>query len=104
MKWLSYKKQGLAILDSSQEGIYKSPLNTIFNGYDNTVKAQAIQAIQLAIDAIEQTTSSITGVFRERLNGIEARDAVTNVQIGQKNSFVVTKQYYHQMDLVVNEL
>ena len=104
MKWLSYKKQGLAILDSSQEGIDKSPLNTIFNGYDNTVKAQAIQAIQLAIDAIEQTTSSITGVFRERLNGIEARDAVTNVQIGQKNSFVVTKQYYHQMDLVVNEL
>ena len=104
MKWLSYKKQGLAILDSSQEGIDKSPLNTIFNGYDNTVKAQAIQAIQLAIDAIEQTTSSITGVFRERLNGIEARDAVTNVQIGQKNSFVITKQYYHQMDLVVNEL
>jgi hypothetical protein len=36
----------------------------------------------MAIDAVEQTVSSITGVFRERLNGIEAKDAVTNVKIG----------------------
>jgi hypothetical protein len=43
----------------------------MFNGFDDTVKVQAIQAIQLAIDSIEQTTSSITGVFRERLNGIQ---------------------------------
>ena len=82
----------------------QAPLNTIFNGYDNTLKTQAVQAIQLAIDAVEQTTSSITGVFRERLNGIEQRDAVTNVKIGQNNSFIITKQYYHQMDLIVNEM
>ena len=107
IKWQSLKKQGIGVLDSSQEGRLQSgqaPLNTIFNGFDNTVKAQAIQAIQLAIDSIEQTTSSITGVFRERLNGIEQRDAVTNIKIGQNNSFIITKQYYHQMDLVVNEV
>lgn len=107
MKYQALKKQGLGVIDSSQEGRIASgqaPLNTIFNGFDNTVKAQAIQAIQIAIDSIEQTVSSITGVFRERLNGIEQRDAVTNVKIGQNNSFIITKQYYHQMDLVVNEL
>ena len=107
IKWQALKKQGLGILDSSQEGRLASgqaPLNTIFNGFDNTVKTQAVQAIQVAIDAIEQTTSSITGVFRERLNGIEQRDAVTNVKIGQNNSFIITKQYYHQMDLIVNEM
>lgn len=106
-KWIALKKQGIGLLNSSEEGRISSgaaPLNTIFNGYDDTVKAQAIQAIQLAIDSIEQTTSSITGVFRERLNGIEAKDAVTNVKIGQNNSFIITKQYYHQMDLVVNEM
>lgn len=58
----------------------------------------------MAIESIEQTASSITGVFRERLNGIEQRDAVTNVKIGQRNSFIITKQYYHQMDLIVNEM
>lgn len=107
MKWQALKKQGLGVLDSSQEGRMQNgqaPLNTIFNGFDNTVKTQAVQAIQVAIDAIEQTCSSITGVFRERLNGIEQRDAVTNVKIGQNNSFIITKQYYHQMDLIVNEI
>lgn len=107
LKWQALKKQGLGVLDSSQEGRIasgQSALNTIFNGFDNTVKEQAINAIQVAIDSIEQTASSITGVFRERLNRIEERDAVTNVKIGQNNSFIITKQYYHQMDLIVNEM
>lgn len=106
-KWQAYKKGGLGILDSSMEGrnmVGQAPINTIFNGYDDTVKAQAIQAIQLAIDAVEQTCSSITGVFRERLNGIEARDAVTNIKVGQNNSFTITKPIYYQMDLITNEL
>jgi hypothetical protein len=107
MKWKAYKKQGMALIDTSQDGQLntgQAPLNTMFNGYDDTVKVQAIQAIQLAIDSIEQTASSITGVFRERLNGIQQRDAVTNVQTGINNSFIVTKQWHFQMDLVTREI
>ena len=106
-KWKAYKKAGAALIDTSQEGRLGSgqaPVNTIFNGYDDTIKAQAIQAIQMAIDSVEATVSSITGVFRERLNGIEQRDAVTNVKIGANNSFTITKQYYQQMDLVTREI
>lgn len=106
-KWIALKKQGYGLLNSSEEGRLangSAPLNTIFNGYDNTVKYQAIQAIQLALDSIEQTTSSITGVFRERLNGITNNDAVSNIKQGVNNSFIITKQYYHQMDLVLNEI
>lgn len=105
--WLAYKKQGVALLDTAQEGRLatgQAPINTIFNGYDDTVKVQAIQAIQLAIDSVEETCSSITGVFRERLNGIEARDAVTNVKIGQNNSFIISKQWYSQMDTLTEEI
>lgn len=79
-------------------------MNTIFNGFDNTVKAQAIQGIQMALDSVEQTASSITGVFRERLNGIQQRDAVSNVQVSVNNSFIITKQWYQQMDLVTTEI
>lgn len=106
-KFIAYKKSGIAPIDSSQPGRLEngqSAMTTIFNGFDDTLKAQAIQAIQIAVDSVEQTVSSITGVFRERLNGIEQRDAVTNVKMGQNNSFIITKQYYHQMDLVVNEV
>ncbi len=106
-KWIALKKQGIGLLNSASDGRQaagQAPLNTIFNGYDDTVKVQAVQAIQMAIEATESTVSSITGVFRERLNGIEAKDAVTNVKIGQNNSFTITKQYNHQMDLIVNEM
>ena len=107
MKWLAYKKQGIGLIDTSQEGQVgtgQAPLNTMFNGFDDTVKVQAVQAIQLVIDSLEQTASSITGVFRERLNGIQQRDAVTNVQVGINNSFVITKQWTYQLDLVLKEI
>ena len=106
-KYIAYKKQGIALLDTAQEGRLatgQAPMNTLVNGFDDTVKAPAIQAIQMAIDSLEQTTSSITGVFRERLNGIEQRDAVTNVKQGAANSYIITKQYYQQMDILTSEL
>ena len=58
----------------------------------------------MAIESVENTTCSITGVFRERLNGIEQRDAVSNVKQGVTNSFTISKPYYQQMDLVTCEI
>lgn len=106
-KWLAYKKAGIMWVDSTQEGRNdngNAPLNTIFNGFDDTLKADAVQAIELAIQSVEQTTSSITGVFRERLNGIEQRDAVTNIKQGVANSYIVTKHYFQHMDLITCEI
>lgn len=103
-KWLAYKKKaGVALIDTSQEGITFNN-NTSFGGFDDTIKAQTIEAIELAIDRVESTCSSITGVFRERLNGIQQKDAVSNVKVGIQNSFIITKQYIHQMDLLTNEI
>ena len=106
-KWIAYKKAGIQWIDTTQEGRNdngNAPMNTIFNGFDDTLKAQAVQAIDMAIQSVEQTTSSITGVFRERLNGIEQRDAVTNIKQGVQNSYIVTKHYFQQMDLIVCEM
>lgn len=100
-KWLAYKKNGIGIIDSSQEG---QPLNTIFNGFDDTVKAQSIQAIQLAIQSIEQQASSITGVLPEMLAQYEQRDAVSNVKLGVTTSGLLTKQYFDYMDTIYKEV
>lgn len=102
LKWKAYKKQGLAIIDSSQEGL--PPMNTTFGGFDDTIKLQTIQAIDLAIQRVEETCSTITGVFREKLGGIEQKDAVTNVQVGVRQSSYITKQYYYMMDLLTREM
>lgn len=101
MKWKAYKKSGIAVIDSSQEG---AMMNTTFGGYDDTVKLNAIQAIDLAIQRVEETCSTITGVFREKLGGIEQKDAVTNVKVGVQNSNFITKQYYQIMDLMTKEI
>ena len=101
-KWLAYKKNGLALFDSSQEGA--NILNTTFNGYDDTIKSQSIQAIQMAIDSIEANASSITGVFAEKLGGIQQRDAVSNVKVGIAQSTLLTKQYFNAMDLMFKEV
>ena len=102
MKWLAYKKNGIALYDSSQEGA--QILNTTFNGFDDTIKAQSIQAIQIAIQSVEQQASSITGVFAEKLGQIEQRDAVSNVKVGIHQSTLLTKQYFHAMDLMYKEM
>lgn len=101
LKAIAYKKNGIALMDSSQDG---EIVNTLVNGYDETVSAQAVQAIQLAINATEATCSNITGIFRERLGNIEQRDAVSNVEVGIKQSAVITKQYYSSMDKITNEI
>ena len=102
MKWKAYKKQGTALIDSSQEGI--PPMNTTFGGYDDTVSYNAMQALDMALERIENTCSTITGVFREKLGGIEQRDAVTNVQVGIRQSTHITKQYFYMMDLMTREM
>ena len=100
-KWKAYKKTGIALYDSSQEGAQL--MNTTFNGYDDTIKAQAIQAIQMAIDSVEQQASAISGVFPQKLGQIQEREAASNVKVGVRQSTLVTKQYFHAMDLIQRE-
>lgn len=101
-KWLAYKKQGLALYDSSQDGA--NIINTAFNGYDDTIRVQAIQAFELVLQSIEQQASSITGVFAEKLGGIQQRDAVSNVKVGIRQSSLLTKQYFSTMDAIYKEV
>jgi hypothetical protein len=79
-------------------------MNTTFGGYDDTVSYNAMQALDMALERIENTCSTITGVFREKLGGIEQRDAVTNVQVGIRQSTHITKQYFYMMDLMTREM
>lgn len=101
--WKAYKKTGLALVNSQEEGGERMT-NTTFNGYDDTVKSQSIQAIQLAIEAVEQQASAITGVLPERLAQYEQRDAVSNVQLGVRMSGLLTKQYFEIMDIMYKEV
>lgn len=46
----------------------------------------------------------ITGVFREKLGGIQQRDAVSNVKVGVRQSTQITRPYFHAMDMIFREV
>ena len=97
-KWIAYKKQGIELLDTTQDGVQTSPLNTIFNGFDDTVRAESINAINLAMQTIQQQVSLVTGVLPEAMAQYEQRDAVSNVQLGVRTTMLLTKQVFKAMD------
>ena len=104
MKFQAYKKQlGIGIIDTSQEGRAFNN-NTTFAGYDDSLRGDVIQAFDYAILSIENTCSSITGVGRERLGGIEQKDAVTNVEVGVRMSAIITRQYFQILDTLVKAI
>ena len=90
------------MFDSSQEGAQL--LNTTFNGFNDSLKADAIQAFEIIKQSIEAQASSITGVFAEKLGGIQQRDAVSNVKVGIRQSTLLTKQYFAAMDSLYKEI
>ena len=90
-------------IDTSQEGRAFNN-NTTFSGFDDSLRTDTIQAFEMALDRIENTCSSITGVFRERLNGIQQKDAVANVAVGVQNSYTVTRHIYQQMDTLTVDI
>lgn len=102
-KFIAYKKSGIAPIDTSQEGRAFNN-NTTFAGYDDAVRLQTVQAFDLVLMRIEEQTSSITGVFRERLNGIQQRDAVHNIEAGARNSYTITKPFFQQMDCLAIDI
>jgi hypothetical protein len=79
--------------------------NTHFNGFDNSVSLESVQAIELAMQKVENTVSQFTGVFRQNLaNGIVQQDAVTNVETGLKQSAIITRKYFHTLDFGMKEI
>lgn len=102
-KWIAYKKTGIGLIDTSQEGRTFNN-NTTFSGFDDAIRIQTMQAFDIVLARIEEQASSITGVFRERLNGIQQRDAVTNVEAGARNSYIITKPFYQQMDTLATDI
>lgn len=58
----------------------------------------------MAIDSIEQQASAISGVFAQKLGQIQEREAASNVKVGIHQSTLLTKQYFHAMDLMQREV
>lgn len=95
VEWNKWRKNGMHLIDSSE---LNAAFNTIFNGFNDCIDSGTLQAYQLQLQQIEYECSAVTGVYKESLNKIEQRDAVTNVQTGLKQSEIITKPLFHTID------
>jgi hypothetical protein len=91
LKFLALRKQGIELIDPTEEGA------ALFSGYGdftNSLDGNSVQAISLVLEGIERQADIISGVNRFMYQAAEQRDAVTNVQAGVKTTSLITKDLF----------
>lgn len=103
-KWIGIKKDGgLALVNTAQEGAELSGGQT-FGGYDSNLKGDLLQAIDYAINELEERSRKITGVPRQAEGEVEQQDLVGNTQAAIKQGMIVNKPLFHQINLMNKHL
>lgn len=88
MKWLGLLKQGMGVLDTSQEGYSGKGFNN-YGDVDLSMN-QSVKVLYDIIAALEETASRITGVNRQRLGDIRTNDLNGTTNMAVANSTLVT--------------
>jgi hypothetical protein len=98
MKYIYYKKTGLEIISTSQEGSDNQFSN--YGTYDDTI-SQSVEVIITMMKYLEGIASKITGVPAQRIGSIQKNELVGNTELAVNQSTLTTKPIFasHQ-DLV----
>lgn len=101
LKYIQYLKQGVEVLDTSQDGTAQ------FNNYgtfDHSLDGRAIAAIDGTIKLLEQNATFVSGTSPQSLGQIEEREAVSNVRVGIKQTSFITKPLRDKFRYLLNQL
>ena len=82
-KFIALKKQGLELIDPTEQG---AELFQHYGDFDNSVNGNSLNAINALLQSIEAQAYMISGTTPQMLGVIEERDAVTNVATGIKQA------------------
>lgn len=92
MKWLGYVKQGMALVDYTQEGQGVGKFNNQ-GDYDLTL-SNSISVIIEMLRFLEDAASKITGVSRQRMGQLTQNDLKSTAEMAENNSSLVTHALY----------
>jgi hypothetical protein len=90
-KFMALKKNGLELIDPTEPG---AQLFQHYGSFDNSVNGNSLQAIELVLRAMENQANTIAGTSPQMLGQIQQRDAVTNVQVGIKQTQVMNEDLF----------
>jgi len=102
LKFLALRKQGVELIDPTEEG---ANLFAHYGDFTASLNGNVIEAIEAVKESIERQADIISGVNRHMYQAAEVRDAVSNVRMGQQQTSLVTKEVFELADeLQVNIL
>lgn len=91
LKFMAFRKQGVELYDPTEDGAH------LFNHYGDfrgSLSGNIIEQLEVAKEGIERQVDIVTGVNRHMYAAAEVRDAVSNVQQGQKQVSLITKDIF----------
>lgn len=98
-KWMTLRKQGIELIDPTEEGA-----NTFqhYGDFNASIEGNAILAVNAILEGIATQADIVSGVPRQVLGIIEQRDAVENVKVGINQVSVLSLEMFRDIDRCMN--
>lgn len=101
MKWLGYVKQGVSVVDFSQEGNGVGKFNNMADV--DLSMSTAILSIYQMLEQLEATAYKVTGVSRQSVGIVTQSDGKGTSQIAIQGSEIVTAPLFATYDEIVEQ-
>lgn len=98
-KWVTLRKQGLELIDPTEEG---ASAFQHYGDFNASLDANAINAVNAILESLTVQADIISGVPRQVLGIIEQRDAVENVKVGINQVSVLSLEMFRDIDRCLN--
>jgi hypothetical protein len=97
-KWLTLRKQGVELIDPTEDG---AQLFQHYGDFNAAIRGDTIQGINAILESLTMQADIISGVPRQMLGIIEERDAVENVKVGMNQVSVLSLEMFRDIDRVL---
>lgn len=94
-KWITIRKQGLELIDPTEEG---AQLFQHYGEFSAAIAGDTINAINAILESLLMQADIISGVPRQMLGIIEERDAVENVRVGLNQVSILSLEMFRDLD------
>lgn len=94
-KWLTLRKQGVELVDPTEDG---AALFQHYGDFNASVDGNALQGIDVVLTSLALQADIISGVPKQMLGIIEERDAVENVRAGMNQVSVLSLEMFRDVD------
>lgn len=98
-KWITFRKQGIELVDPTEEG---AQLFQHYGDFNAAIRGDSINAINAILESLTVQADIVSGVPRQMLGVIEQRDAVENVKVGINQVSVLSLELFKDVDRCLN--